>query len=546
MKRIIFSLLTLLISISSHAFDFEVDGIYYSVVSITEQTAGVAFPGEHYKDKPYSGDISIPEYVTYNNHIFHVTAILSKAFYNAELSLLTLPNSITSIQSEAFDNCSVPQLIIPNEMREIDDYSFSYCKIPKIILNDSITKIGTRAFRYSNISAIEIPKNVKEIGSEAFSNTPITSITIPPSVEYIGSRAFDNCKNLHKIILQKSSSTLKFGLSFINDEKYPTVYLGFFHDCDSLSLLSIQRPYSVEKTHLSSKYSTRDPFDDIKKIDSLLYGNDNNFISPKATKYLSYECDSISRIYVPNTLKYLVIGKDTRYIDNFSNGFQYCDKLDTIRIKNPNIVSFYKEKENTFNNLAYLKSIVIVPKGCSELYKKAPVWKLFWNIKEEEEEEGEEAKQCDKPIITYSDGKLYYSCSTPNVTYHPIISCPDVKTEKSTGTTDLIARYDILCYATADGYLQSGTATASLYWLPNSDATNNINTVETRGIVASTMDGVVTLSGLNTNEVVYFYSIDGQILGKSIAYDGVASYATSANQIIIAKFGNSNIKILVK
>ena len=67
-----------------------------------------------------------------------------------------------------------------------------------------------------------------------------------------------------------------------------------------------------------------------------------------------------------------------------------------------------------------------------------------------------------------------------------------------------------------------------------------------RGIIASSNDGTITLSGLKENEQVKFYTLEGIIIGQTRAINGIASYATSANQTIIAKFGNSNIKILVK
>ena len=74
----------------------------------------------------------------------------------------------------------------------------------------------------------------------------------------------------------------------------------------------------------------------------------------------------------------------------------------------------------------------------------------------------------------------------------------------------------------------------------------DINQAQMSGIVASSNGGVVTLSGLNNNEQVNFYSVDGKIIGNVNAINGKASLAAKAGEIVIAKFGESNIKIVVK
>ena len=67
-----------------------------------------------------------------------------------------------------------------------------------------------------------------------------------------------------------------------------------------------------------------------------------------------------------------------------------------------------------------------------------------------------------------------------------------------------------------------------------------------RGVLASSSDGILTLSGLDNNEQVSFYTIDGTLLGKTIAVNGTASYAISSGSVVIAKIGDSSIKISVE
>lgn len=67
-----------------------------------------------------------------------------------------------------------------------------------------------------------------------------------------------------------------------------------------------------------------------------------------------------------------------------------------------------------------------------------------------------------------------------------------------------------------------------------------------RGIVATSHNGVVTLSGLDNGEEVRFYSVDGKQIGAVKAIDGVASQAAASASLVIAKIGTQTIKIVVK
>ena len=77
------------------------------------------------------------------------------------------------------------------------------------------------------------------------------------------------------------------------------------------------------------------------------------------------------------------------------------------------------------------------------------------------------------------------------------------------------------------------------------NTTTNINQTVTRGIIATSNDGIITLSGLNNGETVRFYTVDGKQLGAAKAINGTASQAASES-FVIAKMGNQTIKIAVK
>ena len=74
----------------------------------------------------------------------------------------------------------------------------------------------------------------------------------------------------------------------------------------------------------------------------------------------------------------------------------------------------------------------------------------------------------------------------------------------------------------------------------------SVKTIKDRGISIHTSNGFVTLSGLNTDEQVSFYTADGRELGTVKAIDGTAHFAAQSGTVVIAKIGKESIKISIK
>lgn len=188
MKKIFqatFLLLALLLPDVIYAHDFEVDGIYYWNFFGSLNYASVTYRGnrwEGYDDYlySYSGDVNIPDSVTYNNKTYPVVGIRIGAFYGCNVTSVAIPNSVTSIGSAAFMNCTqLTGIRIPDGVTEIPDRGFSGC---------------------SGLTSINIPEAVTYIGQCAFAEcNGLTSVHIPAAVSYFDEGIFMSCENLREI-----------------------------------------------------------------------------------------------------------------------------------------------------------------------------------------------------------------------------------------------------------------------------------------------------------------------------------------------------------
>ena len=238
----------------------------------------------------------------------------------------------------------------------------------------------------------------------------------------------------------------------------------------------------------------------------------------------------MTSITIPNSVKYI-----------YSEAFAECSNLEDVYCYAEN---FYGIGVDIFKDSYIEYATLHVPSSALSYYQTTAPWSGFGTIKALGGTEPE-AKKCEKPVISYANGELEFTCSTEGVEFASEIKCKDVN-KFNTSKVSLSACYDISVTATKAGYDNSDVATAKLYWLPTSDIGTNINTAKTRGVVIQSAGGFITLSGLDTNERVDFFAIDGVALGSATATDGTATFSAKSDTIVVAKIGKESVKIAVE
>lgn len=202
---------------STHAYDFQVDGIYYIIT-------GDAKVGVYMGNGTYSGSVVIPSSVTYDSITYSVTSIFTCAFENCYgLTSVTIPNSVTSIGSSAFHACvNLTSVNIPNSVTSISPYVFNNCiGLTSMTIPGSVTSIGEGAFQACvGLTSVNISNGVASIGACAFWACGLTSVTIPASVTSIGQFAFHGCTHMTSVTIlsdetsaQDSASSISGGLT---------------------------------------------------------------------------------------------------------------------------------------------------------------------------------------------------------------------------------------------------------------------------------------------------------------------------------------------
>lgn len=169
-----------------NAYDFEVDGLCYNILSSNQ----VEVTYKKYNDQGYSGELAIPDKVKYGGKEYVVSVIGFSAFYGCSglTGSLIIPSSVISIGVDAFNGCSgfTGSLIIPSSVTSIDDRAFNGCRgLTSLVLPSSVTSINGSAFMYcKRLSYVESKMETPfSFGDDIFLGIASNAILVIPKGE---------------------------------------------------------------------------------------------------------------------------------------------------------------------------------------------------------------------------------------------------------------------------------------------------------------------------------------------------------------------------
>ena len=255
---------------------------------------------------------------------------------------------------------------------------FSGCtNIKSLILPNTLTAIKSYALSKTLLVSISIPASVETIEEYAFEGCEaLTSIEIPASVEKIGELAFYGCTSLQTVTFKKGS-------------QLKTIEMSVFGHCKALA--SIEIPASVE-TIVGNAFYGCTALASIEIPASVETVEANAFNGCTSLKTVTFEKGS----------QLLMV--DGYYMDN--GAFVGCRALTTVDMSACTQVTeiggyiFYEDSQlqlfkigtrtppscgyNVFMGINSY-SVLKVPAGCVDAYKKATGWKEFTTISELDE-----------------------------------------------------------------------------------------------------------------------------------------------------------------
>ena len=158
-------------------FEFTVDGVRYSVNDDNTTVTVVGYPSG---SKP-TGDLTIPETVTYGGISYPVTKIGVNAFRSCTgLTSVTIPNSVTYIGVGAFWACSgLTSITLPIFFSYVATSAVICTRgLPSAIPLNSVTSIGEGAFcDCSGLTSIKVESGNSVYDSRENCNALIETAT---------------------------------------------------------------------------------------------------------------------------------------------------------------------------------------------------------------------------------------------------------------------------------------------------------------------------------------------------------------------------------
>lgn len=496
-------------AVTSYAYDFEVDGIYYcyDVYGNAVVTHG---------NKKYTGKIKIPSEVKWNGKKKKVVEIGDYAFECCyELKSVSIPSSVYYIGRFAFDNCFLLEEInIPNGVEAIKVSAFGCCdKLENISLPVSVKQIEVHAFAGSGLKTIKLFGDVTSIGEYAFADCRFLtdfycySDNSPQTEENVFVNVDLNKVNLHVPCNRKDAYTgadywRDFGHIFTTDEVKQDG-LWYRLDDNTWEAAIINNPDGnsriiyegdiVIPTDIGFSHANYDVTS--IGVRAFEYSNITSVSIPKSVVSIgtsAFVGCPFTSIDIPNTVT--AIGAYT---------FAGCSNLKSVILPN----SLETIEGGLFYNCCNLESIIIPSSVNSIGISAFSECKALKNV------------YCQAVNVPETHSSAFNNSPIENMTLY--VPGESMNAYKTTDPWSGFGKFQTL--------------------------TTGIEKTETAAKpMITTADGQIAVSGLSGNATIQVLSLDGKLLDSTNATDGIATLNAQPGEVVIVKVGTESYKVVVR
>lgn len=388
----VMAVLVALFTLNVHAYDFEVDGIYYNIISTNDMTceitatANVVDIPDYYYASPgkktpsakslYTGNFIVPEKVTFKGRTLSVIRIGDCAFYGSDISSIKIAQTIQKIGVHAFSGCNNLSSVESSNVTMLGPYAFSNCSHLSKVSFPKVTNCGSYdGYVFYNdlqLTTLDLP-SATFIGKGTFSGCDIANLAIE-KVENL----YDAYEGYLGKVIRIPSSCKSFSCDY---------GLGGNHNGEELIIEDSDEPLGIGGNIRNGDYVDYDKF---KKI---YIGRNIDKESWPVTCNLCRYTGSLKEIEFGNTVTYfgnfvrssefvetLILGEKLNLREISFAGFKNLKKV-IVKSATPIVIGTF-EGYYGFTNTQYLNCNVYVPRGSLSAYQSAEGWKNFWNIEE--------------------------------------------------------------------------------------------------------------------------------------------------------------------